>query len=344
MRVYLHIGTEKTGTTSIQTYMAENRRILRKYGVVFPKVILFPGWVSNVELPLAVKKNVGKDLDKCRDVDFFDFRRKVVGRIERIIAKASGTGARAVVFSSEHLSSRLIAVDDLVELKGLFPATTEFTIIVYLRRQDELHLSALAESIKGGGRQATLRIPLEVGDVPYGVRYYDYRMMLEPWEEVFGLGSIIVRVYEKGRLSGGDVIRDFLEIIGVKYQETVKGNETRLNTRFSPEFLGFLMRLNPYLNDELRRFLIENAGQIDSFNSGSLIAPAKLQEFNASFAQSNAYVAKRYLSEEGLFGENNKSARFFDPTANTEEVMNNFLALFGNALSVALKSGSRSNR
>lgn len=39
MIAYLHIGTEKTGTTTIQTFLSSNRLLLQKYGYIFPKTI-----------------------------------------------------------------------------------------------------------------------------------------------------------------------------------------------------------------------------------------------------------------------------------------------------------------
>jgi hypothetical protein len=35
--IFLHIGLEKTGTTTLQAAMAVNRQLLRRYGYVFPE-------------------------------------------------------------------------------------------------------------------------------------------------------------------------------------------------------------------------------------------------------------------------------------------------------------------
>ena len=37
MKLYLHIGTEKTGSSFIQSYLANNRRMLSQHGIYFPK-------------------------------------------------------------------------------------------------------------------------------------------------------------------------------------------------------------------------------------------------------------------------------------------------------------------
>ena len=43
----LHIGTEKTGTTSIQKFLATNRTLLKANGVLYP---LSPGKVNHIGL------------------------------------------------------------------------------------------------------------------------------------------------------------------------------------------------------------------------------------------------------------------------------------------------------
>lgn len=40
--LFLHIGLPKTGTTLIQTYCAQNRKVLARHGILYPKAGL-PG-------------------------------------------------------------------------------------------------------------------------------------------------------------------------------------------------------------------------------------------------------------------------------------------------------------
>jgi hypothetical protein len=48
--VYLHIGTEKTGTTSIQAFLDRNRSRLRSQGVLYPEL---PGSNNQIALSAA---------------------------------------------------------------------------------------------------------------------------------------------------------------------------------------------------------------------------------------------------------------------------------------------------
>ena len=66
--LYLHIGLPKTGTTSIQNYLFENREALMQRGVCYPKplasvghhaeaLLFFEGEASRDHLPLASTSN-----------------------------------------------------------------------------------------------------------------------------------------------------------------------------------------------------------------------------------------------------------------------------------------------
>ena len=52
MKIYLHIGTEKTGTTSIQGFMADKRDELLKQGILYSKSLGFP---NNIRLSIALQ-------------------------------------------------------------------------------------------------------------------------------------------------------------------------------------------------------------------------------------------------------------------------------------------------
>src|ERR1043165_5358722 len=53
-RAFLHIGVEKTGTTTIQAFMAKNRQALTKKGVLYPRA---PGNENHVGLTIYAADN-----------------------------------------------------------------------------------------------------------------------------------------------------------------------------------------------------------------------------------------------------------------------------------------------
>jgi len=81
----LHIGTEKTGSTSIQRYLAKNRVRLREAGVLFP---LAPGLDNQRALTAAAEENTQDSaLQEMFDLrtpnDLQRFRQDLRGKLKK---------------------------------------------------------------------------------------------------------------------------------------------------------------------------------------------------------------------------------------------------------------------
>jgi len=82
-------------------------------------------------------------------------------------------------------------------------------IIVYLREQAEYFASTYQQSIK-------MR-PVDTSFEEFCGRFEPtYGRFIDNWARVFGEDRLIVRVYDRDRLAGGDVVVDFLTVVGVK--------------------------------------------------------------------------------------------------------------------------------
>ena len=70
MLVYIHIGTEKTGTTSIQQFLGKNKSILTQHGVAPLGEFVVPDTFNNIALPLAAIEDAGNDILAYRQDEF----------------------------------------------------------------------------------------------------------------------------------------------------------------------------------------------------------------------------------------------------------------------------------
>ena len=59
MELYLHIGTEKTGTTTIQSFLAANRDLLKRNRILYPRA---PGEQNHRALAAAAQDCARGDL------------------------------------------------------------------------------------------------------------------------------------------------------------------------------------------------------------------------------------------------------------------------------------------
>lgn len=58
MKCFLHIGTEKTATTTIQSFLSLNRKRLREYGYFYPESI---GFLNHSSLSIAAYELTKRD-------------------------------------------------------------------------------------------------------------------------------------------------------------------------------------------------------------------------------------------------------------------------------------------
>jgi len=215
------------------------------------------------------------------------------------------------ICSSEHLSSRVTTVEEIQRIKGLFPEDCTFEIVVYLRRQDELFLGCVVESIKAG---ASLQ---EVQDYKavftrktYGKSYFQYEELLNHWGMVFGTSALIVRVFEKDQLHNGDVVADFMQILGINIPVS-DINIQKKNITLSPEILlNFqeICDIHPHIS---RYKMAEYLARIDPFPKGGLIPAEDLSAFYSLFDEGNGRIARQYFHRDYLFTESPKY-RYFD--------------------------------
>lgn len=311
MRVILHIGTEKTGSTSIQNFLYANRTALMNRGVT-PACVLDPIFGrNNFALVLAVREHAGEGLIRFRKYPFEEHRRKVFNAIQRW--KRSAKCSEVVVFSSEHMSSRLTTTESIEELRALIGSNAKVRVCCYLRPQDELLLGSHAEGIKAGKTNLQVNDPRRRGaEHAYGIGYFDYQLLLRRWENVFGRENLDVVPLYNPVMHGGDVLLDFVQRnFGL---ESLDGFQTirRANRRLSGAALFTLASLNsvPSADPTANLSFVQ---RYDEAQSGGLIAPDSLKEFFQSFEQSNRAVALRYLGKETLFERERMNYEYHDP-------------------------------
>ena len=238
MKVILHIGCEKTGTTTLQRFMQLNRSLLQKRGICYP---LSPGEANHTKLavaaisetklktflPLLFEVRTPKELE--------NFRADLTAALKR-----EANGSDTLILSSEHCSSTLVDESEIRRLRDMLSEIgRDIRVVVYLRRQDDFLASNYSTQIRLGAVHK-----LQFPAARHVIDRYDYRPLLERWNAIFG--DLIVRIYDRRRLVDGDIISDFLDACGVarRPEFVVPPNE---NVALGRDQIEFLRRLNKYL-------------------------------------------------------------------------------------------------
>jgi len=302
MKIYLHIGTEKTGTTSIQSFLADNRAILAEHKIMYSKVIGDP---NNIRLSIALQ-----DTDKIDDSrvhaklttveDILTFREKLRQDFKEEIALQNPD---ILVISSEHLSSRFNREEEIKRLKDfLNEFSHDVTVIVYLRRQDKFFESLYSTAIKKGN-------VMDFSFPPVGQERQDfhYHHMLTLWENVFGFENLRVNIFDKSKFFQEDVISDFIYTLNlpIKYE---KGKEKRENLSFGRKKLAFLKEFNTFIPEIINHKVNPSRGNIEKLLETMDIEDEPIDmsnieksKFLERFAQGNKEISNRYFHGVDLF-------------------------------------------
>ena len=203
-QLFLHIGYPKTGTTSVQRFLALNQAALQAAGVLYPQA----GRIRHGDAHYGVNFALGiADYDRPKDVE------KPVTLRQDLAAEAAGSGCEKIVLSTEYLTTANLA--DKARVRAYF-ADYDVKIVCYLRRHDHMYESAYAQAVK------TVANPPWTDSIEGFIVYhtgmgtvsYDYLGVLRQWAQHFGTAAILVRPFEPAQ-NTPDVYADFLATIGV---------------------------------------------------------------------------------------------------------------------------------
>lgn len=196
MKCSLHIGSEKTGTTSFQVHMSRNRPALAAMGVLYP---LSLGDVNHRAITL-----VGQEPGKP-DPSLLHAGLKTQEDHAQAVARITanfGTEVRRTrdahtcLISSEHLHSRLKTADDVLRLRDfLAPFFSDVTVYLHLRPQVDVLVSLTSTATRMGMFVGTSMFDATNPKSPY----YNYKHIVSIWENAFGANALRLVAFQRER-------------------------------------------------------------------------------------------------------------------------------------------------
>ncbi len=208
MRAIVHIGTEKTGTSSIQQFLFQNRKKLRGAGYHF---VQSAGKTNNRALPaICISEDRIDDFFRHEGVltsdDRVAYREKFLAEFEKELSSLSRS-VHTVVISSEHFHSRIRTEEEMDNVHRLLTSYfDEFHIICYLREQVRTCASYYSTSLKTGFDSSFNDFMQRCAPHNY---YFNYSVMLDNWERCFGREALDVALFDHDRFLNNDLLDDF---------------------------------------------------------------------------------------------------------------------------------------
>lgn len=295
-KVVLHIGCEKTGTTSIQRYLSENRdKLLSEYGVLYPRSL---GRSNHTKFAIyACDESRGLTRFLNRDEDLKSFREALeISFLNEVKSYDWST----LIISAEWLHPRVKSTEEFSRIKNLLKKIAgKIEILMYVRRQDEMAVSLYSTSLKSGSYNDFNFPSITSAKLPY---YYDFFTIYKCWRSMFGVGNVEVRVFDKEALYGGDILKDFLNLIGV--DEIVDSLARRENQSLSDEGVILLKAFNFWVENNSCKISISEKKRIreevsKKFSGKSnVVSQYEMNAFYKAFSESNSKL--KYHVEKDL--------------------------------------------
>lgn len=304
MKCFLHIGTEKTGTTTIQNYFDINRSQLLESGFIYPATT---GKTNHFKLAIAAYNQERLDeltrgigIQTCDNL--LRWQKKTVNKLKNEVdsIKKRHRNVKAIVFSSEHLQSRLQNSEEILSLKEILDKLEidEVRIIMYLRRPAEIANSLYSTAVISGASALAPPMPED----PYWNNICNHKNTIERFSSVFGESAIIPRLFARDELTNNSVLDDITNIIGIPVGDYTIPD--RQNERLSTTGIRILKKINEKIPlsidgkpNTTRSKLVSEIQK--NFSDNKYIMPRHLYEaYDSEFLSSNEWVRRKFFPEK----------------------------------------------
>lgn len=281
--LFLHIGTHKTGSTSIQSVLTKEKEKLKEEG------IYYLGGFRELSKPMKVRTEYDED-----------HVRKFQKKVKESINQSKFSNPHTYIASNENWSgSTLNAYDNAALnakiLRDIFKNFDfNIRIIVYLRRQDSFIESVYAQKVKRGDTDLTFQDFLEL----VHKKQFHWISLLDSYAKFFGKENIIVQRFDKEVLqTKNSLVQSFGTIINSEHLKVFE-NTVVENTGYSKDVMEFARMANKHLTKKERRtlrfLLIEANIKNDNYSFFNL---KDRRELLSHYEKSNRIVANEYLSD-----------------------------------------------
>lgn len=301
----IHIGIMKTGTSTIQKFLADNTEALKKQNYVFPH--------TSDGLPSIYHNRNGyfmvyHDSREKDDTNKIKAWKKGWKIVEKEMRKGNN-----IILSDESIWYRQFW--DTWNKKPFWENVKEkadqygyqIKVIAYIRRQDLFVESYWNTAIRGDTR-SKLSFHDYVKKKKYEFCEIAYEKQIQRMSEIFDKDALIIRPFEKEQFAGKnhDLVSDFLESLDIEYTDDFQMTDEAANTAVSGNYLEIKRLFNqitayPKYQNFLR-YPVQRASSVaDQYGeerNTAYFGDMERKEFLSVYEQGNEWIAKEFLKRE----------------------------------------------
>jgi hypothetical protein len=296
MKISIHVGMGKTGSTSIQTFLEKNHEALLQKKIFYSK---------NLD-------NIGIKNLAINRLDNFENLPEIINHLNHFLKENK---IQHFIWSLESLFTTNKEIIQTLKKLLIF---TEIEIIVFVRRQDHWYQSAFYQ---WGWKHKTYHGSYLIDfEKFYSSRIHlgNYIQWIDNWAESFGVENIIVQPMENQQMPKG-LILTFCELIKLETSNLIT------DEIIAYQNLGHYYNLiigicnsaceGPILNEGLINMLATSSKKStlnEKYKNHRLISPLKQVEIIEHYKEVNKEIALKYLKRQS-------GILFFEPIPNIDE-------------------------
>lgn len=276
MKLWLHVGTPKTGTTSIRGMLHDNRDWLATFGI-------HPLRSNTIGGPFAKHKVLWQ---KREDPSWDAWREEI---------RALPSTVNQLMVSNESLfrasEKAFNNIRDFFQEHGV----TQTSVIIYVRDQAQYFQSHLLQKNKAGDRPTNLASEALIEE--HKAEFHDYLQLAERYERVFGAGCVRARLFDRNYLKNGEVVADFLDLMGLPENPDLK-THADANVSLTADLADIMFRRREELAETYSgRQVLMLVKQMARNGVGSkyFLTEEQVGALRDRLRESNALFAERYL-------------------------------------------------
>lgn len=303
--LYFHIGSPKTGTTTIQSFCADHRDILAQKGLCYPVMPFVYEHKSKRRNGLFLTSKYVRDGARDREREKEIFQRGL-----NIIEKKFDT-FDTVLLSDEGAYSMLFR-RKLYKTNGKMLAqwakehNIQLKIIIYLRSQVDYAMSWYNQLVKHSVSEALSRLTWEEYLKTYkkyvALDYYNYLNILS---DLFGKEHIIVKRFDRTFFKNGSLVDDFMDIFGIEIdddfpKDSGKSEQNHGITENACAIKRVINTIDGIQHEEKQRFeqiLRSCSSSSREASRYSLMSDEEAEEFMERYNGDNQKIVDEYIKD-----------------------------------------------
>lgn len=236
-KLILHIGFNKTGSTSLQHNLFLNAKALERLGYCYPGAPSDSFMQNRQHTPLAAALPE-------RNVNWLRPQKQTrLGHaLPDLLDYLKHRDTPNIILSSEAFGGIDITEDHVSRIRERL-AEFDIRVIAYIRRQDRYLMSTYQEGVKNGSRQSFQFKQFQKNN------QLRFSRRLAPWRAVLGHEKVIVRPFDAKFWPKNELFFDFLHAIGAPY-DRIRPSDQIANQSLDLHSVEVMRRINQILAEQ----------------------------------------------------------------------------------------------